>query len=313
MIDLLLADPFASASPSAEAALQIAAGLFYLALLTMTGLVVFDVAILTGESGFRFRRWIVGAGAIAVLAVLALVPLTALRIAAEPLSSALTSMAWTSTVLPSTRLTAVLVSGGVLLVTLFVFWRARSARPWALCGALLVVSVPALEGHTRSVQPLWVMVGADIVHLLAAAVWCGGVLGLLCLVAPRRLLKGGQRGARAIEVAGVVARFSTVALWALVAVACSGVLMGVLILGDPLLVLSTSYGRSLLVKVGLVASVVVLAAWNRRSLSGWVAGRKEEEQRLQRLRRTLLTEALLLIAVIAVTGVLTSGSPSHSH
>ena len=57
---------------------------------------------------------------------------------------------------------------------------AMAGRRLPRCGvAAAALAGFAIEGHTRSQDPLAVMVGFDLVHLAAAALWLGGIAGLV--------------------------------------------------------------------------------------------------------------------------------------
>ena len=105
--------------------------------------------------------------------------------------------------------------------------RARSGRPcWCSCccgagtatrdlagvAALVLLGTFLVDGHTRTVDPAWVMWLGDAVHLLAGAAWLGGLVVLAGVVRARR------REDDPVGAADVVARYSRVATWALVAV-----------------------------------------------------------------------------------------------
>ena len=48
----------------------------------------------------------------------------------------------------------------------------------------MAVAAPALTGHTRAAPPVPLSVAADVLHLVAGAVWLGGLVGL-ALTLPR--------------------------------------------------------------------------------------------------------------------------------
>lgn len=154
-------------------------------------------------------------------------------------------------------------------------------------------------GHTRTFGPAWLVLGADVLHVAAGSVWFGGILGL-CLLLARSSGASAQRSAR------TVLRFSTVGAWLVLALALSGVLLGWRILGSLDALVTTGYGRTLLVKIALALSLVAIAAWNRYGLVPHVA--EGPEGRL-RLRRTVVAEASVLTVLLVVTGVLVSQSP----
>lgn len=160
----------------------------------------------------------------------------------------------------------------------------------------------AVEGHTRSQRPLTLMVAFDLVHLVAAALWLGGIAGLVLAFRMRR---------EPAELAGVVARFSRAAVWSVLAVSAAGVGMAVIVLPSVDALTSTGYGASLLVKVGLVAVVAALGGYNQRRLVPAIAGEQPEGAR-RRLARIVRVELAILLAVLAVTAVLVTRSPVPS-
>src|SRR5204862_1448267 len=89
----------------------------------------------------------------------------------------------------------------------------------------------ALAGHAASSTGHTLAVASLLVHILAAALWCGGLFALA--VAARR----GVAGLRF-----AVPRFSTLALWCFAAVAASGVVNAAVRLGSLDALLATQYG-----------------------------------------------------------------------
>jgi copper transport protein len=73
----------------------------------------------------------------------------------------------------------------------------------------------------------------------------------------------------------------------------------------------TTYGVLLLVKVGSFAVLAAVGGYNRFRLVGRVAA-EEPAAAVALLRRTLGVEALLVVAIIAVTGSFTSISPEST-
>ena len=129
--------------------------------------------------------------------------------------------------------------------------------------ALAVGSVPMVVGlalANHGTTGRWVLGGllANVVHVGAMAVWVGGLIGLVAWVLP----DGDPM--RSLAVTG---RFSTMALWSVVGLTVSGVFQAVRQVGGPTALTTTTYGRVLLVKVGIVA-VTVAVAWVTRALVG---------------------------------------------
>jgi copper transport protein len=181
--------------------------------------------------------------------------------------------------------------------------QARSSLAVDLVTALAVWS-PALVGHTRAYEPSMLLVVTDALHLSAGAVWLGGLVGL-ALALPA--VAGRPR-----DAAQLITRFSTVAAGLLAALAVTGVLMGWRIVGAWAPLVGETWGRLLLVKVALVLVVVAIAAHNRFRLVPRVAGDGGHDQRRLAtglVRRTVVAEAALLVAVLGVTGFLTQKPP----
>lgn len=205
------------------------------------------------------RRWgLRGAVALVGLAVVS-VPVQAAAITGDGIGAA-TSIDVLREVLTSPVGAAVairLVGGAVLSILL----AAGASGGLLLAGAVPTLGSFVIEGHQRTVEPLWLLAGSDAVHLAAAAMW---VAGLITIGAA---LRRPQRDARsAVATARLVGRFSAVALFTVGAVTVSGVAMAVPLVGTPDALLQTPYGRLLLVKLAAVLVVVGLAVYNRQRL-----------------------------------------------
>ncbi len=198
------------------------------------------------------------------------------------------------------------------LLLLAVLVDRRVAR-W-LCLVLSVVALAgfSIEGHTRATQRRWVMVGSDVIHLCAAAVWLGGIVALVVMF--RSSIDAGS-------LAGAVRRFSDSALIAVVVVAVTGVTMAWIILPTAGELTSTGYGLALLVKVALVLIVIGLGAYNRfrlvpavdaRERSVGAAAARRPRSARSWLGNVVVAELVLLVAVVGVTAVMVTRSPLDS-
>ncbi|WP_183096082.1 copper resistance CopC/CopD family protein [Nocardioides stalactiti] len=170
-------------------------------------------------------------------------------------------------------------------------------------GAALAVWSPALVGHTRAYEPVSLLVLTDALHLSAGAVWLGGLVGLVLALSS---LAGRER-----DAALLLSRFSTVAASLLLVLAGAGALLGWRILGSWSGLVDTTYGRLLLVKVGIALLVGAVAAWNRLGLLPRVfAGPHEARRRASyAVRRVVAVEASLLVVLLGVTGFLVEQPP----
>ncbi len=172
--------------------------------------------------------------------------------------------------------------------------------------AILVVASFLLTGHTVTVAPTWLMMGADVVHVVAAAIWAGG------LVVVVRTWRRADAAAPT-ELAALVARFSRVATWAILAVAAAGATMTWALARHPRALLSTDWGWTLVVKLALVAVMLAVAAYNRWRLLPAIAGHGSDGAAARaQLGTTMRIEAGLLVAIVLATAVLTGLRPAAS-
>ncbi|WP_240434868.1 copper resistance protein CopC [Streptomyces sp. YIM 130001] len=232
-------------------------------------------------------------------------------------------------------------------------------------GAVVAIGLAAtwaLAEHASTGIQTALAMPMDVVHLLAVALWLGGLAALL--VALYR--------APAVPRPAVL-RFSSVAFWSVVALAVTGVYQSWRQVGSWSALTGTWYGQLLLIKIGLIAVLVGMARISRR----WTArlsvttdegtntepaedteapdaaggggertgkgtgksdrsgpGTRAREAQLARqraaveaaadkrrrdgdperlgLRRTVLAEAAVAVAVLAVTTVLTGVEPGRT-
>ena len=188
---------------------------------------------------------------------------------------------------------AVLVAVGWMVSTRSV----TIGTPLALTGALGMVLSPSLSGHAASASYFMLNVTLDAMHVAAAGLWLGGLAMVLFAGIPALLkLTDGNPNA---AVSALVSSFHPLALLCAPMVVLSGLGLSGLRLGGLGALLPTPYGRTLLVKVGCVALVLGMGAYNslrvRRTLGG-VDGRGTS-----RFRRTGSAELALGALVVAVT------------
>jgi copper transport protein len=183
--------------------------------------------------------------------------------------------------------------------------RARQAgvtgRGWGLAtlGAVVLAFTPAFAGHAASAPRLLpVAILADGLHVLGA----GGWLGSLCLVvlaglpAAMRLTEG-ERGPM---VAELINAFSPTALVFAGLVAGTGTFAAWIHVGTVPALWQTTYGKTLLLKLGILSIVALTGAYNWLRVKptlGQVAG-------AERIRKSATIELAVGIAVLIVTAVL---------
>ncbi|BFV55312.1 copper resistance protein CopC [Kitasatospora sp. CMC57] len=175
----------------------------------------------------------------------------------------------------------------------------RSARSrLGVAGVLLAVGLTATwvgTDHAAVGMQVWLSLPTATLHLLAMAAWLGGLVALL--VSLRQGI--GPTG---------VQRFSRVAFGSVTVLVLTGVYQSWRGVGSWSALTGTEYGRLLLVKIGCVA-VMLAAAWFSRR---WIARlRTDPAADRSGLRRSVLVEAAVAVAVLVVTTMLTSAPPGR--
>ena len=205
--------------------------------------------------GYRaLRTGTLAAGVWAVCAAM-LVPLTVSDVSGQPLGEHLSPRAiWSAAglvdVAGAWRWTAFLAAVVAIASIPVLRW---SWTP-VLVGASLTTLIPlGLTGHSSSGGAHDIGTNSLLIHLFAAAVWAGGLLALLA-----HALRGSDHAALAAR------RFSAVALWCFVAMACSGVANALVRMRVSDL-LDTRYGWLVLAKLAALCALGLLG-WRQRRM-----------------------------------------------
>lgn len=196
-------------------------------------------------------------------------------------------------------------------------WRLHrgTARGRVVTGlAVATVLSLALDGHSLTESPVAVMFIGDLVHVLAAAAWSGGLVALLVLVRSRR------HADDPIGAAKLVAGFSRMATWSLVGLLVAGSAMSWVTVRALRAATTTSYGWTLLAKVAIVGVAILVGLYNNRRLVPAIEGaaaddatdlsRRAGEGGWLRLRQTLAVEAALMALAVAATALLVGQRPA---
>jgi copper transport protein len=160
--------------------------------------------------------------------------------------------------------------------------------------AVLVGLSFALAGHAAAGPGRVLATVNDTAHVLAASTWLGGLVLLLAVVLPA----GGG------EMTPVVRRFSRLAAVLVLLLVATGIYQAARQVGSWGAFGATTYGRELLVKIGVICVVVLLAAGSRAVV--WRGGHPG------RLRRTVLGEALGLAVILGITSALVAAEPAKT-
>lgn len=288
-------------------------GMHFVALLLMLGGLSFRVlllprAALSGDVAtvLRRRAWRVTAWAALVLVGAAVLRLwlqsTDLHGADRAWSTPLLSIMLTGTAWGRAWVVQAVLLG--LLAAALVAVRPhrdRIALLIAVPAAAMLAAIPALSGHAAGVEgAARLVVVNDALHVIAAAAWLG-TLALVLTAALPALARNGAAGRE--DVATLIARFSPLALGAAAIVMSTGVVNGLLHVPSIDVALGTAYGRTLLLKIALVAAVVGAGAWNWQKVRPRLEG--GDDGAVRRLRAGVGFELAFAAAVLAVTALLT--------
>jgi len=170
---------------------------------------------------------------------------------------------------------------------------------FALSVALLASLAWAGHGASDEGTGGTIHLAADLLHLIAAGAWLGGLAPLALL------LTAARRGGAAATAAATAAtrRFSLMATISIAVLLASGIVNTWYLAGNVPALIGTLYGRLLLIKIGLFLIMLTVAAVNRWRLTPRL-GRIEPSATLAQLRRNALIESGLGLGVLAIVGVL---------
>jgi copper transport protein len=189
----------------------------------------------------------------------------------------------------------------ILAAVLLAAARMRLASAAIVAVAFLSI---AFSGHANSADPRGLAVGTDWIHLIAGAIWIGGIAQIVCAWPPalwRRSI-----ATRMGVMSSVLGRFGRVALPAFLVVVASGSLNALTQLGHIDALWETAYGRVLAVKIGLVALIALASfAHALRLRPALLAANPHPSPRQERWHWRLLgTEPWLgLAAIVAVSAL----------
>lgn len=281
--------------------------LAFLSLLVLVGGAAF-VAWLwpAGWADRRARRMLAGALIVAVVSAIAGIGLQGAYGSGLPLADALSPDVLRRVM--RSRFGKVWLGRVGLLAVFWAFLamvRKRESKPvdvflTVLVGVVLLAT-PGFSGHAASGDLRLLATASDTLHMAAAAVWLGGLAMLLAAV-----LRHGPADSDD-DAAAVVPLFSKIALWAVVVLVATGSFQSWRQVRELDALTSTTYGRTLMVKLGLFAGLVVLAAVSR----AMVLGKRPLAETVGRLRATVLAEAAIAVVVLGVTASLVNAVPAR--
>ncbi|GAB3429919.1 copper resistance CopC/CopD family protein [Flindersiella endophytica] len=290
-------------------------GLGYLALaLFLGGLVFVSVLWPAGSGDRRTRRLLAVACGLGALSSLASIGFQGAYAETRPLADVISPAVFGPVL--STEVGQVLAARTLLwlLAAIVLTWLLQRDRlavtthAWRVGAAAttfgLVVTTGMISHAAETAAPAVSQI-ANLVHLIGMSTWIGGLVLLLAAVLPRR---------RAEELAVVMPRYSTLALTSVVAIAAAGAVLAWQLVGSVDGLVTTSYGRLLLVKLAIVALVLAVAqrskAWVARRLR-YVVVLGADRAAVRPLRLSVMAETGLLLGVLAVAVLLVTANPGR--
>jgi hypothetical protein len=170
---------------------------------------------------------------------------------------------------------------------------APTRRAIAWLGVALIAGSFAATGHTAAAEAhRWLLAGLLTLHLLVIEFWFGALLPLVFIAR-----------AGSLDAAHTVRRFSRIATALVPLILVAGVGSAWLLVPG-WQVLREPYGQLLLLKVVGFAALLAIAALNK-----WRLGPELETAHFdaaRRFRRSVLSEYVLIGAVLTITAVMTS-------
>ncbi|MCU1499703.1 MAG: Copper resistance protein CopC [Acidimicrobiales bacterium] len=289
-------------------------GVAYLAVLGASGAVLVGAALRRSDEASPVTRlvgWLSGLG---LLTLLLQLPVQASLVTGAGWGSLAERGVLRLALSDGAGVSLALTAGGLVAVVVTTGLPFRGpTRVLGLAGAALAPLGFVVTGHTRTMSPAAVAYLADAAHLLAAAVWLGG-LGAVLIAIHRRRAAGDDVGA-----AEAVATFSGWAAVVVAAVVVAGATLGWIEVGGWHALTTTTYGRLLMAKVALFTLVLAGAAWNRFRLVPAVVGAGSPGEASgggdggawSKLRWIIRFEVLVVVAILAVTAVLANVTPAR--
>ncbi len=189
---------------------------------------------------------------------------------------------------------------------------ARWRMPAILVLSLVLLVSLGWVGHAVEGQGMLRLVHEinQMVHLLAAGLWLGGLMGLGWLLGRARSTAG---AAWMSIVRDVVPRFSQIGYAAVALLAATGAINTLLLVGSLEALAGTPYGRLLSLKILLFLVMVVVALTNRFRLAPRLRREPPSSAPTASLARSVIFEQTLGFAVIAVVSVLGTWPPAIHH
>jgi len=154
------------------------------------------------------------------------------------------------------------------------------------------------------------------IHLIAAAIWVGGSIFIGVVFSPilKTLTESVEERIQIMIKVGK--RFNKIAIPSLIILMATGMYTSYALLSNPILLLATSYGAFLTIKIILVIALIITYAIHvrviRKDVEDQIMSKQMPVQKIQKLRKKIiilgeitvvLSVAILFFAALLDTGV----------
>ncbi|HEX2057653.1 MAG TPA: CopD family protein [Actinomycetota bacterium] len=177
---------------------------------------------------------------------------------------------------------------------------------WSALGVALLAT-SSFSGHAAVASPRVVSLGADVIHLVAGAVWFAGIV-LLSVALPDAWVGEDDR-MRLQVLAPVVRHFSHVALVAIGIVLVTGVIGSILHVAHPSDLVETPYGMTLAIKIGFFGLILALGGFNhfvvRKRFETAIEKAETGGAAAGTFRKAIAAELAIGLVLMGLTGWLT--------
>lgn len=242
--------------------------------------------LMQGQEQPITRRLVEAALLIGVLAAIAMIGLEGLEAHDLPLSSYWRRLTWQTGLRAHQTLTVALAIAGMVLATVATrLPRGNLAFRIATLAGLGFVGL-LVSGHAITAPPAWMVGPALAAHIATVALWAGALFPLAVI---------------ALRPTADLAQLRSFSKWAVLlfgAIVGSGFILALAQAGSWSSLLASTYGQLLLIKVGLVAAVLAVAAYNRYHLTQPALAGDTLARRT--LGRAIAAEALIAVLILGV-------------
>jgi copper resistance protein D len=153
------------------------------------------------------------------------------------------------------------------------------------------------------------------IHLLSAAIWVGGSLFIGIVFSPLLKTMTNSLQERMQIMIRVGRRFNKIAVPSLIILMATGLYSSHMLLGKPELLIATSYGTFLIIKIILVIALIITYAIHvrviRKDIEEKIMSNQMPEKEIQKLRKKIIIlgelTVVLSIAILFFASLLDAG------